>query len=212
MTEFVILTVGLEPTTHRMLQAFVDPLITTHYTAPMANQAFLFISAVCSVYFTNLLSSPLTLSSFSGPSMGVYGPNMTNGTLLGLTCNCFIDYTGMQTTFQNITTTPITSGNSTAFCHGDFADGNHTLTVIGSGTNEQPFWFDQLQYTPSPSLVPTNQTFSSSLIDSSAFTYSPDRDSTKSWPWINEPNTDLFGNEHTTAVNGAWFTVSFNGS
>ena len=94
---FNILDLGLKTTTHRLTQGLLVPLSKGLYTASMSLQTFLFLSAVSPIYFTDLLSSPLTLSSFSGSEVLVYGTTITTNASGSQdpTWECFIDNTSI---------------------------------------------------------------------------------------------------------------------
>jgi hypothetical protein len=147
---FNILALGLKSKTHRLLQGLLGPLFKTLYTASLSMQTFLFLSTVCPVYFTDLFSSPLTLSSFfSGSAVLVYGTTITtnaSGTQ-DPTWECFIDNSSI-----GWSTAPSTSENNWILCGSQFQDGPHVLTVKANVSNQQTFWFDQIQYNPSASV------------------------------------------------------------
>ena len=130
----------------------MDTLFKTLYTASISLQTFLFLSTVCPVYFTDLISSPLTLSSFSGSEVLVYGTTITtnaSGTQ-DPTWECFVDNTSI-----GWSPAPSTSENNWILCSGgpgQFQDGSHLLTVKANVSNHQTFWFDQIQFAPSASL------------------------------------------------------------
>ena len=146
---FNVLDHGLKTTTHRLIQGLLVPLLKGLYTASMSLQTFLFLSAVCPIYFTDLLSSPLTLSSFSGSEVLVYGTTITTNASGSQdpTWECFIDNTSI-----GWSPAPPMSVNNWILCGGgpgQFQDGPHLLTVKANVSNQQTFWFDQIQYAPS---------------------------------------------------------------
>ena len=127
----------------------MDPLFKTLYTASLSTQAFPFLSPVCPVDCSDLLSSPLILSSVLGSSVLVYGTSITtnvSGTQ-DPAWECFIDNTSIGGSSG-----PSSSENNWILCGGgpsQFQDGSHLLTVKANVSNQQTFWFDQIQYTPS---------------------------------------------------------------
>ena len=130
-----------------MIQGFMAPLLKTLYTVSMSLQTFLFLSAVsCPVYFTDLLSSPLTLSSFSGSVVIVYRTSITNASgTQDPTWECFIDNISIGWSLASATVIGIES-NNWILCvggQGQFQDGPHLLTVNANVSNQQTFWFDQ---------------------------------------------------------------------
>jgi hypothetical protein len=155
----------------------MDPLFKTLYTASMSLQTFLSISAVCPVYFTDLLSSPLTLSSFSGSAVIiVYGTSITINAsgIQDPTWECFIDNTSIASTVLSMTV-PLGSENNWILCGAgppQLQDGPHLLTVNANVSNQQTFWFDQIQYAPSAS-VSLNQSLLCIDSTDSAIQYSP---------------------------------------
>ena len=214
---FNMLALGMKLITYRMIQGVLDPLFKTHYTVSMSMQAFLLLLAVCPVYyFTDFISSPLTLSSFfSGSVVSVYGTYITNdGThCQGPTWECFVDYSlSYLNSGLNITSLaprPKTSINNWPLCYGQFADGDHILTVNVYVTNqsEQSFWFDQIRYAPSANVLLDQSILRIDSTDT-AITYSP------GWLWLNQATnyTQLFGNTYYTQDNRAWFAFNFSGS
>jgi hypothetical protein len=178
-------------------------------------QAFLFLSTVCPVYFTDFLSSPLILSSFSlalaGSAVIVYGTSIvTNDTgTLDLTWECFIDNTSIGSSLPPALIDG--SQNNWILCGGGsglFQDGPHLLTVNANVSNQQTFWFDQIQYAPSAS-VSLNQSLLRIDSSDSAIQYSP------GWTFMEQPITynSLEGwNYSLTSTTGATFTYQFSGS
>jgi hypothetical protein len=203
---FNILALGLKMKTHRLIQGHLDPLFKTLYTASMSLQTFLFLSVVCPVYFTDLLSSPLTLSSFSGSEVLVYGTSITtnaSGTQ-DPTWECFIDNTSIGWSPAS----PI-SVNNWILCGGgpsQFQDGLHLLTVKANVSNQQTFWFDQIQYAPSAN-VSLNQSLL--RIDSTDFAIQYGSG------WQSLVSLIQLGfsiDASYTQINGASLTYQFSGS
>ena len=186
----------------------METLSKKPYTASMSLQALLSLSAVCPVYFTDLISSSLTLSSFSGSGISVYGTSITtnaSGTQ-DPTWECSIN----GFIFNSSSASP-TSENNWILCgDGPFVDGHYILTVNVTVSNQQTFWFDQIRYTPSAS-VPLNQQFL--YIDSgdSAIQYNP------GWVVLT-PRTSLnysqnaAGNSTSTNTSGTTLSYQFSGS
>ena len=53
------------------------------------------------------------------------------------------------------------TGNSWLFCHSNsLIDGPHTITVNVTVTNNQTFWFDRIEYVPSPGVSLANKVIS----------------------------------------------------
>jgi hypothetical protein len=215
---FNILALGLMLVTHRFIRGPMDPLFKTLYTASMSVQAFLLISAVCPVYFTDLLSSPPTISLFSGSEVIVYGTSITtnaSGTQ-DPTWECFIDNTSIGWLLSsNATTFGEGSQNNWPLCEAQFQDGPHSLTVNANVSNQQTFWFDHIQYAPSAS-VSLNQSFLRIDSNDSAIQYSP----AGGWSTIQVFN-NIFeiegfpmneGNFTSTQITGANLTYLFSGS
>jgi hypothetical protein len=146
---FNISALGLKLKTHRLLQGLLDHLLKTRCTASLSMQIFLFLSTVWLVYFADLLSSPLTLSSFSGSAVLVYGTTITTNASGSQdpTWECFIDNSSI-----GFSSAPSTSENNWFLCGKEFQDGPHVLTVKTNVSNQQTFWFDQIQYNPSTSV------------------------------------------------------------
>jgi hypothetical protein len=174
-------------------------------------QAYIFLSAVCLIYLTDLLSSPLTLSSVSGSEVVVYGTSITtnaSGTQVP-TWECFID--GIS-----IGGNPSSSGSSTVLgalanennwmlCGPtQFHDGLHLLTVNANVSNQHTFWFDQIQYALSAS-VSLNQPLLRINATDSAIQYSPIDD----WQRM---NVFPLGLTILTTVNGSTITYQFSGT
>ena len=212
---FNILALGLKLITHRLIQGLWDPLFKTLYTASMSLQAFLFISAVCPVYFTDLFSSPPTGTLlFSGSAIVVYG-TIANSSITNAsgtqdpTWECFIDNNSIGWIL------PPTDGtqNNYDLCDGGpahFEDGPHSLTLKVNVSNQQTFWFDQIQYAPSAS-VSLNQSFLRIDSNDSAIQYSP----AGGWSYqaIFSSGISLFGgNTSSTQITGAALTYQFFGS
>ena len=193
---FNILALGLKIITQRLVQGIWDPLFKTLYTASLSMQAFLLISMVCPVYFTDLFSSPPTLLLFSGSAVIVYGTianaSVTNASgTQDPTWECFIDDKSIGWTLPPM----VGAQNNWIFCDGDpaqFHDGPHLLTVNANDSNQQTFWFDQsndsaIQYSPGG--------WSFEILNSSEFTSSV-----------------FGGTTSSTQTTGATLTYQFLGS
>ena len=191
----------------------MDPLFKTLYTASMSLQAFLLISAVCPVYFSDLLSSPPTLSLFSGSAVIVYGSSITtnaSGTQ-DPTWECFIDNASIGWFISSDNdVNSLGSQNNWPLCGAHFQDGPHSLTV-NANVSKQMFWFDQIQYTPSAS-VSLNQSVLRIDSNDPAIQYSP----AGVWQMFNGNIFEGFpGNEGNVSIagtNGATLTYQFSGS
>ena len=218
---FNILAIGSKLITHRLIQGLWDPLFKILYTASMSMQIFLLISAVCLVYFTDLLSSPPTISLFSGSAVIVYGTSITtnaSGTQ-DPTWECFIDNASIGFSLSSNATSRVRGNqNNWPLCVGgpaQFQDGPHSLTVKANVSNQQTFWFDQIQYAPSAS-VSLNQSLLRIDPRDSAIQYSP----AGGWTLMNsdqfriitddEINTGV--NSSYTQTTGATLTYQFFGS
>ena len=197
---FNILALGLKLKTHRLIQVLLDPLFKTLYTASLSMQTFPFLSQVCLAYRSDYLSGPLTLSSFSGSAVLVYGTSITTN-ISGTqdpTWECFIDNTSIGGS-----PAPATSDNNWILCGGgpsQFQDGPHLLTVKTNVSNQQTFWFDQIQYAPSAN-VSLNQTFLRIDSSDSAIQYS------SGWETLFQ-----FINTSYTQITAATLTYQFSGS
>jgi hypothetical protein len=217
---FNILALGFKLMTHchrliihkglKLIQTPMDPLFKTLYTASMSLQAFLLISVVCPIYFTDLLSSPLTLSLFSGSEVIVYGTVfVTNASgIQDPSWECFIDNT---TSFSLGLATFGNLENNWILCDGrQFQDGPHSLTVNVNVSNQQTFWVDQIQYVPSAS-VSLNQSLLRIDSNDSAIQYSP----TDGWVQNDLDGLESsvgHGNAMFTRTTGATLTYQFFGS
>ena len=187
----------------------------------MSVQAFLLISAVCPVYFSDLLLSPPTLLLFSGSAVIVYGTSITtnaSGTQ-DPTWECFIDNTSIGWSLSSDNYYVQGGGqNNWPLCFGgpaQFQDGPHSLTVKAKVSNQQTFWFDQIQYAPSAS-VSLNQSFLRIDSNDSAIQYSP----AGGWTLVNsdqyqiisDMELKIYGNVSYTQTTGATLTYQFFGS
>ena len=188
----------------------MDPLFKTLYTASMSVQAFLLISAVCPVYFSDLLLSPPTLLLFSGSAVIVYGTSITTNASGTQNPNweCFIDNTSIGWSLSSNSTMG-GSQNNWPLCIGGFQDGPHSLTVNANVSNQETFWFDQLQYAPSAS-VSLNQSLLRIDSNDPAIQYNP------ASGWLQETIFSGFqGNDlniSSTQVDGATLKYQFSGS
>jgi hypothetical protein len=181
--------------------AFGNPFQNTlHGVNVNANFSFPFSGMSRLLYC--LLSSSLrvTLSSFSGSQVFVYGTTNASGTQ-DPTWECFIDNTSIgSNSASNI------SENNWTLCGGGLQDGPHLLTVKANVSNQQQtFWFDQIQYAPSAS-VSLNQSLLRIDPRDSAIQYSSE------WQHINYNGVDDTGNSSYTDTNGAVLTYQFSGS
>ena len=197
---------GFKSITHRLIQGSMDSLFKTLYTASMSVQAFLLISAVCPVYFSDLLSSPPTLSLFSGSAVIVYGTSIiTNASgTQDPTWECFIDNTSIGGN-----PAPAVSQNNWPLCDAQFLDGPHSLTVNANVSNQQTFWFDQIQYAPSAS-VSLNQSLLRIDSNDPEIQYSPAGVWQMLSIFVGFPGNEV--NISSTQINGAKITYKFSGS
>jgi hypothetical protein len=192
---------------HRM--GVLHPLCNALYTAPMhLSQAFLLISAVCPVYFTEFFLSSHPTTVISGSQVTVFGSNgpyKSNWTTQIPTWVCYInDSTDNIRSYP----APISSEYNWVLCFGDnLTDGLHTLSMTVTVTNQHTLWFDQIQYNPAPS-VPLNE--STLLVDSTdeTITKSP----AGAWQSLNSSNTQFYGITSFTRVTRASFEFTFSGS
>ena len=151
--------------------------------------------------------APLTLSSFSGSAVRVYGASQVINGIGSPTWECFIDDLSNSDASVSVHAAPNSSQNNLGLCYGEFADGNHTLTVTAQVPDGQNFYLDRIEYVPS-----ANASLNESLVrvDSSdaAVSYSDN------WHWVNEEDIVILysGNVHTTSTNGSWLTIDFSGS
>jgi hypothetical protein len=158
---------------------------------------------------------------FSGSSVIVYGTSITtnaSGTQ-DPTWECFIDNTSIgwsvsSSSIGNSSTIELGSQNNWPLCEAQFQDGPHSLTVNANVSNQQTFWFDQIQYAPSAS-VSLNQSLL--RIDSfdAEIQYTPAGvwNTTSSNVIFNiEEFPGKFGNITSTQIYGANLTYRFSGS
>ena len=142
----------------------------------------------------------LTLSLFSGSALLVYGTSITtnvSGTQ-DPSWECFVDNVSIGGSAG-----PSTSENNWILCGGgpgQFQDGPHVLTVATNVSNQQTFWFDQIQYDPSAS-VSLNQSLL--RIDSS----DPSLQYSSGWQSL----VQLINTSYTQ-ITGAELTYQFTGS
>jgi len=88
--------------------------------------------------------------------------------------------------------------NNWIICSGDsLSDGTHTITVNAIVKNQQTFWFDRIQYVPSPNADLSNATV---LVDA----YDPAVKISSGW-------TDLDGIGYMTQQKNAQLTLNFTG-
>ena len=209
---FNILALGLKFKPHRMIRFLMDALMKTLYTASMTLHTFLSLSAVHPIYFiwfTLMISSQpsLTLSLFLGSAVIVYGTSITtnaSGTQ-DPTWECFIDNTSIGWSPASST-----SENNWILCGGgpgQFQDGPHLLTVKANVSNQQTFWFDQIQYAPSAS-VSLNQSLLRIDSSDSIIQYS------SGWQSSDESisYTQFSQNTSYTQIANATLTYQFSGS
>ena len=188
---FNILALGLKSKTHKLIQGHLDPLFKTLYTASMSLQTFLFLSTVFHVY---LFAFEPSHSSFSGSAVIVYGTTITtnaSGTQ-DPTWECFIDNISI-----GWSTAPSSSENNWIICDNILLqDGPHVLTVNANVSNQQTFWFDQIQCTSA-----SDETFL--RIDSS----NPEIRYSSGWQSL----VQLLNTSYTQ-ITGAALTYQFTGS
>ena len=186
-----ILGLGLKSKTHKLIQGLLDPLSKTLYMASMSLQTFLSFSAVCPAYWC-AFEPPH--SSFSGSAVIVYGTSITtnaSGTQ-DPTWECFIDNTSI-----GWSTAPSSSENNWIICANILLqDGPHVLTVNANVSNQQTFWFDQIQCSSA-----SDETFL--RIDSS----NPDIQYSSGWQTL----VQLLNTSYTQ-ITGATLTYQFTGS
>ncbi|KAF8801593.1 hypothetical protein BYT27DRAFT_7245174 [Phlegmacium glaucopus] len=133
--------------------------------------------------------------SFSGTSITVLGTSITtnaSGTQ-DPTWECFVDNNsiGWNTVLEF-------AENNWVFCqNGQLHDGPHVLTVKAKVSNQQTFWFDQIQYIPS-SNVPLDQSILHVDSSDSTLQYSP------GWQPLN-------GIVNLTQTAGSTLTYQFSG-
>ena len=160
---------------------------------------------------------------FSGSAVIVYGTSITtnvSGTQ-DPTWECFIDHISIGWSLSSNATIQFEgSQNNWPLCTSgpaQFQDGPHSLTVKANVSNQQTFWFDQIQYAPSAS-VSLNNSFlridsKDSAIQYSAggwlFVNSSTKDST--FP-ITGSVLDFGGNFSYAKTTGATLTYQFFGS
>ena len=177
--------------------------VTANFSFPFNGMSHLFIFDPPSLFIPLL---------FSGPSVYVYGTTITtnaSGTQ-DPTWECFID---------NISIgwfpAPSESQNNWILCGSNqLRDGHHLLTVKANVSNQQTFWFDQIQYAPSASVSLNDSLL---RIDSSdpAIQYGngwyPSL-LTFSSPELSFNLTTANGNTSSTVTNGTVLTYQFSGS
>ena len=182
---------------------FLDSLHGVNVTAYFSFH----FSGISCFYCTDLLSTPLTVSSFLGSAVLVYGTSITtnaSGTQ-DPTWECFIDNTSI-----GYSPAPSTSENNWILCGGgpsQFQDGSHLLTVKTNVSNQQNFWFDHIQYAPSAS-VSLNQSFLRIDSSDSIIQYS------SGWQSSDESisYTQFSQNTSYTQITGSTLTYQFFGS
>ena len=187
----------------------MELLFKTLYTASLSMQTFLFPSKVCPVYLTGFLSSPL---SFSGSVVFVYGTSITTDApgAQDPSWECFIDNTSIGS-FPDSGSSLSVSDNNWILCGagpGQFQDGPHLLTVKANVSNQQTFWFDQIQYAPSAS-VSLNQSILRIDSSDSAIQYS------SGWRLEGIPinsHAPFIVNSSITQTSGDTLTYHFSGS
>ena len=101
------------------------------------------------------------------------------------------------------------SQNNWPLCIGGFQDGPHTLTVNANVSNQETFWFDQLQYAPSAS-VSLNQSLLRIDSNDPAIQYNPASGWLKETIFSGFQGNDL--NISSTQVDGATLKYQFSGS
>ena len=193
--------------------------IGTNFGAPFqdtlhgvnVNASLSFNFSGMTVYFVDFLLSPLTVSSFSGSAVIVYGTSNTtntNGTQ-DPTWECFIDHTSIGSSPPSSVALNASENNWILCGAGptQLNDGPHLLTVNAS-VSKQTFWFDQIQYAPSAG-VSLNQSFLRIDASDSAIQYSP------GWQFNDNPinyTTTKFGNYSLAGVDEGNLTYEFSGS
>ncbi|KAF9524777.1 hypothetical protein CPB83DRAFT_838654 [Crepidotus variabilis] len=81
--------------------------------------------------------------AFAGTAVSVWGPNELTS---NVTWECFVD--GINTSNSDII---VLESNPSILCDkGQLEDKSHTLTLSAVVPTDDEFWFDQIQYTPSP--------------------------------------------------------------
>ena len=132
---------------------------TLHGVNVSASFTFPFNGMSHLLYWFNF--EPLTLSSFSGSGVTVYGTSITtnaSGTQ-DPTWECFIDNKSIGWDISSDSGVGGSQNNWILCGAGPFQDGPHMLTVNANVSNQQTFWFDQIQYTPSASVQLLDQRF-----------------------------------------------------
>ena len=216
---FNILALGLGSITRWMTLDLLDPLFKILYTASVSLQALLFLSSVCPVYFADFkfTSSPLTLSSFSGSGVTVYGTSITTNVsgIQNPTWECLIDNNSIGSS-NSSSSANLGNQNNWILCGaGPFQDGPHMLTVNANVSNQQTFWFDQIQYTPSASVSLNQQLL---YIDAGDPAIKYDGVWTRSafqlpmGPNTGSHYTQFLGNTSSSNEPGAVITYQFSGS
>ena len=138
----------------------------------------------------------LLLWSFSGSQVIVLGTTITTNSsgIQDPTWECFIDNASI-----GWNTTAVVIENNWILCEDSYLlDGPHVLRVQVIVSNQQTFWFDQIQYLPS---------FNVSLDQSIVRIDSTDEAVQYSSGWL-----PLTGNVNYTQTEGSSLTLDFSGS
>jgi hypothetical protein len=119
----------------------------------------------------------------------------------------------------------LTSENNWVLCQGDLQDGPHFLTVKANVSNQQTFWFDQIQYAPlaSANVSLLNQPLLRIDPTDSAIQYQFENNTSSGWQSINISSGSIYppvpgqpislnGNTSLTQTTGARLTYQFTGS
>ena len=85
---------------------------------------------------------------------------------------------------------------------GPFKDGPHILTVVANGTDQDPFVFDQIQYSPSGS-VSLNESLVRVDTDSPSIQYS-----NLGWNLTNQWTNYALSGTNSSFTNVAWSTLT----
>ena len=148
---FNILVLGSKFSTQRAISGILDLLLKILYMASMSMPPFHILSAVWFPAYTFWFFKYWPWGwwvLFSGSLITVMGTSITtnaSGTQ-DPTWECFVDNIsiGWKTVLSEY------PENNWIFCQNtQLKDGPHVLTVKATVSNQQTFWFDQIQYLPS---------------------------------------------------------------
>jgi hypothetical protein len=144
----------------------------------------------------------------SGSEVIVYGTSITtnaSGTQ-DPTWECFIDNKSIGWNPAALSSIFMSNQNNWVLCGpAQFQDGPHLLTVNATVSNQQTFWFDQIQYAPSAS-VSLNQSLLRINSSDSAIQY------LSGWSHLSQFSDLFIGNVSEAVANGTALTYQFSGS